>query len=284
VGEEIEFSPRYQTGPDGRYRIARQNRQRANQSRHPAWRSERGFPRAADDVAGKDDPSMPDLTFLKLIVARTDDGRYLADYVNAGALPAGCPTALELLFRSNAVSESGLDETELRSIVQRSHGGSADGRPTAPEIEDVRDRTAEGAGRRTRRGQGYRQSSEERMALDRHAMGIAKDHFEADGWKVHDKSINNPYDLLCVKGTTSLHVEVKGTTSDGRAVLLTPNEVVHAQAEFPNVALFVVHGIDLRHEDGAEPETSGGTVDLTNPWDIGADGTLTATGYSYERH
>jgi hypothetical protein len=294
ISEDLGFSPRYRKGPDRRYRIDNQNRQRANMVRHPAWRADRGFPVAPDDVASKTDPGMPDLSFLKLIVTRDVEGNYAADYVDAAAPPPGTPSILGPLFLSNGevpaeglieIAEIELDESELAAIVMRSHAGAIDGKPTAPEIEDVRERTAEGAGRRRRSGggQGFRQSSEERQALDRHAMGIATAHFEALGWSVTDKSINNPYDLSCKKGKTVLRVEVKGTTSDGRAVLLTPNEVTHAQEQYPHVALLVVHGIGLGVDADGKPVTSGGTVDLTMPWEIDADGTLAATGYTYER-
>ena len=53
------------------------------------------------------------------------------------------------------------------------------------------------------------------------------------------------------------HVEVKGTTTDGAEVILTPNEVRHAR-ENPCTALFVLSNITVeRAEDGAVTATGG---------------------------
>lgn len=291
VSERIEFKPRYQTGPDDRYRIARQNRQRARQSRHPAWRSERGFPVAPDDIAEPDDPRMPDLSFLKLVIVHCVDGTYFADYVNADVLPAGAPPALAVLFEPNAdvppdglihLGEAGLDSRDLAVIVASSRARPLQAQLTSPEIDDARDATARLAGARSRRGQGFRQSAEQRTAIDRYAMRAATDHLEAAGWDVTDRSVDHPYDLFCARAGERVHVEVKGTTSDGSAVLLTPNEVAHARAAYPETALLIVHGVSLAIDEEGEWFASGGDIKLILPWEIDAGGSLHSTGYSYE--
>lgn len=287
---DLEFQPRVRNKSTNRYRIANQNRQRVGMERHPAWRGDRGFPAARDDIPNKEDPSMPDLSMLKLIIVRLDDGTYRADYVN-GAAPAGCPTELEVLFRPNAevaadalisLSPGSLSDAGLARLVGRSHAASPSGTPTSPEIEDAREAVTRAAGRPSR-GQGFRQSQPEREAIDKWAMQQAEKFLRRKEWSVKDVSRTCSYDLRCKRGRGRLHVEVKGTTSDGRAVVLTPNEVRHARDVFPDVALLVVHGIRLGKGRAGEPVASGGTVDLTMPWEIDAHGTLTATGYSYER-
>ncbi|HEY0390777.1 MAG TPA: DUF3883 domain-containing protein [Solirubrobacterales bacterium] len=291
--EAIEFRPRYADPGDSRdrYYIARQNRQRANQIRHPAWMEERGFPVAPDDIADKADPRMPDLSQLKLIVARCDDGVYLADYVNADRMPDGAPSEMAVLFEPNrAVGPNGLiafgdhelPPEWLAEIVYRAHRRPRGDRPTSPEIEDARDATARSAGARSRRGQGFRQSADERAAIDRYAMGRATTSLEADGWSVKDHSINHPYDLLCKRGKDILHVEVKGTTTDGAAVLLTPNEVEFARSAFPSMALLIVHGIELL-TGGDQPLAKGGSIEFVSPWEIESDGKLKPTGFFYDR-
>ena len=92
-------------GKNRRYRIANQNRQAPGGSRHPAWSSDRGFPKAPDDVSSPTDPRMPDLSYLKVFLARTDAGEFLAGYSNSATMP---PTSwprgigLETLFEPNA--------------------------------------------------------------------------------------------------------------------------------------------------------------------------------------
>ena len=79
----------FQRKSGGRMRIARQNRQSTNQSRHPAWRSDRGFPRAPDDVRTTDEarPYFPE-GGLRIFVVKTTDGKYLAGF-RTGDLPTG---------------------------------------------------------------------------------------------------------------------------------------------------------------------------------------------------
>jgi hypothetical protein len=291
---DMEFTPRVKNGSTDRYRIARQNRQRPDQIRHPAWRAARGFPKAPDDVPAKTDPSMPDLSLLKLIVARCDDGSHYADYVNAGSPPPGTPAALNVLFAPNrkvksaeliALPPGTISEAELAAIVHRAQQSSGEGTPTAPEIEDARDAVARGAGRRSRRGgQGFRQSAADRNAIDRHAMALATAHLEKAGWKVTDVSATHSYDLRCRRARKELHVEVKGTTSGGESVILTPNEVDHAREVYPDVALLIVHDVVLEYDADARPLAGGGKILLIDPWNIDAEGTLKPTGFTYTRH
>lgn len=288
--EAVEFMPRYKNRPDNRYRIARQNRQRPGQARHPAWTVEKGFPIAPDDVSRHDDPRIPDLSQLKLIIALGADGRYFADYVNADRLPTGAPDSLAPLFVPNRSAgpdglldflDQGLSIEGLATIMSEARLRPRGNVPSAPEIEDAQDATARAAGARSRRGQGFRQSAEERAAIDTHAMSVATEHLEAEGWEVEDRSINHPYDLFCARAEDWLHVEVKGTTSDGASVLLTPNEVEFARQEHPRTALLIVHGVELRHDADGHLVVVGGSVKLIEPWAIDQAGNLKPTGYVY---
>ena len=78
------------------------------------------------------------------------------------------------------------------------------------------------------KGQGFPRTPEERRAVEYHAMYVAQQHFADTGYEVTDVSAQRPYDLLCKKADEELHVEVKGTTTDGDIIVLTNNEVKHA--------------------------------------------------------
>ena len=109
----ILLTPR--RGQNRRYRIANQNRQATGGHRHPAWSSERGFPKAPDDISSLKDPRMPDISFLKVFIARTNRGRFWAGYTNSPAIPETWPqnTGLEVLFEPNTVGKAdGLIEIE----------------------------------------------------------------------------------------------------------------------------------------------------------------------------
>ena len=133
------------------------------------------------------------------------------------------------------------------------------------------------AGRRD--GQGWRLSASERQAIERHAVTAATAHFEALGYTVKDVGAHESYDLQCTTTASELHVEVKGTTTGGSDVVLTPNEVAHAR-DNRDVALFIYSSIAI-NSDGGLPICTGGEGRVIHPWQIDKDGELRPVGYSY---
>ena len=117
------------------------------------------------------------------------------------------------------------------------------------------------------------------MAVEALAMNMATE-FYSKAWDVEDVHGTESYDLICRRGDEVKHVEVKGTTTDGAEVILTPNEVRHAR-EYPYTALFVVSNITVeRAEDGTVTAT-GGKHHCYDPWRLD-DGTLTPLGFRYQ--
>jgi hypothetical protein len=51
--------------------------------------------------------------------------------------------------------------------------------------------------------------------------------FYGDDWDVEDVHGKESYNLVCRRDHEIKHAEVKGTTTDGAEVSLTPNEVEH---------------------------------------------------------
>ena len=131
--------------------------------------------------------------------------------------------------------------------------------------------------RREGKGQGFASSPAIRRAVEMLAVNKAVDHFKGLGFNVQVKG--KPYDLLCKTKSMTLHVEVKGTSTDGSAVLLTPNEVAFARTHKSDIALFVVSKIDIKLST-AGPTASGGEVAIKWPWDVD-EGDLEPLGYSY---
>ena len=130
-------------------------------------------------------------------------------------------------------------------------------------------------------GQAFRSSPEERIAIETLAMKGAQQHYEALGWVV-DPSVakTESYDLRCTRAQSELHVEVKGTTTSGAQVLLTPLEVTHARTQYPNVALFVLAGIQVKRTPDGAVEASGGEARVIDPWRLETDN-LSPIGFSY---
>ena len=90
--------------------------------------------------------------------------------------------------------------------------------------------------------------------------------FYGKTWDVEDVHGAESYDLICRRGDGEVkHVEVKGTTTDGAEVILTPNEVRHARDNL-RTALFVLSNITVEcAEDGTVIATAG-THHNYDPW------------------
>jgi hypothetical protein len=117
------------------------------------------------------------------------------------------------------------------------------------------------------RGQAWGGTPESRKLIESHAMGLALQHYSSLWPEVKDVSATESFDVRCRDGDRELRVEVKGTTSLGESVLLTRNEVRHAEANVHQMALFVVAGIS----SGASGTCSGGIISVIEPWDIRRD-------------
>jgi hypothetical protein len=149
-----------------------------------------------------------------------------------------------------------------------------------PEVEAAEAALTDTASRdATRKGQGYQLDQKVKVAVEAHAMNIATEYF-AVAWEVEDVHGSQSYDLVCTKGGREKRIEVKGTTTDGSEILLTPNEVKHART-YRDVALFVLADVVVEREPDGSVVAGGGTPIVHDPWDISA-GKLKPVGYRFE--
>ena len=126
------------------------------------------------------------------------------------------------------------------------------------------------------RSQGFCSNPKVRRAIEGFAVLRAKRYYEAQGYDVEVRG--KPYDLRCSKDDSVLHVEVKGTSTTGEQVLLTPNEVAFVSEHSSSMALFIVSGLRVSLDD--EPMVSGGTAIEIRPWQIQEE-CLASIGYTY---
>jgi hypothetical protein len=141
------------------------------------------------------------------------------------------------------------------------------GSTTPPEIEDVLNTAEAAAGKQPGRRR-FRQSAGERRAIELRAMDVAEEYLTELGCaQFENVSAHESYDLRCRLDGQEVHVEVKGTTSEGARVLLTRNEVAHAREYHPNVALVVVSGITLTAR-GDDARADGGQPCAILPWEL----------------
>ncbi|MFJ7421499.1 MrcB family domain-containing protein [Streptomyces uncialis] len=147
------------------------------------------------------------------------------------------------------------------------------------EVQEATQSAANTANRRSARkgGQGFLLTAAERMAIEDRSVALATGYFKAQGWTVKDVGASKPYDLHLTRVDEKLHVEVKGTTSDGSQVIVTRAEVECQRRFAPDNALVIVHSIEL--DRSVDPVTAtGGVLHCTSPWTIEEE-TLTVISY-----
>lgn len=164
----------------------------------------------------------------------------------------------------------------LRAAVGQAEARSARIAGFSP-VEQAEDAVAAAAGKTARRGrgQGFQVDQAAKAAVEAHAMNAATE-FYSQAWTVEDVHGRESYDLRCRRGGQELRVEVKGTTTDGTEVILTPNEVGHARS-YPHTALFILSNISLEKAHDGTVQATGGNRHVFDPWHID-DGTLTPIG------
>jgi len=125
--------------------------------------------------------------------------------------------------------------------------------------------------------QGRQLNEKVRKLIELTAEDQTQAHYETAGWTVERVGAQKlGYDLRCTKDDLELHVEVKGTTSKGLEVVLTPNEVSHCKA-YPHMALAVVSEIEVGQDETIK---SLGKLRVIDPWSID-ESHLTPSEYSY---
>ena len=112
---------------------------------------------------------------------------------------------------------------------------------------------------RTKRASGYMSDVALKLAVERHAVSVAKKLCEAEGYSCKDVGATRSYDLHLTKGLEEVHVEVKGSTGSADTVELTSNEVSHSVASSWQTQLIVVDQIIWTRKSGVIV-TSGGRL------------------------
>ncbi|MHA7292470.1 protein NO VEIN domain-containing protein [Arthrobacter sp. HLT1-21] len=104
-----------------------------------------------------------------------------------------------------------------------------------------------------------------KKAIEMQAVRQAIAHYEADGYCVEDVGAYRSYDLLATRRDEERHVEVKGSQGYVEKVILTRNEVTHAN-DYGLTDLVVVAEISWeRHLDGSIT-TDEGTMSVYPDW------------------
>lgn len=126
---------------------------------------------------------------------------------------------------------------------------------------------------------GFQSDPKVRKTIEQHAMKKAQKALEERGFsKFTNTSATKPYDFTCWRKAKMFFVEVKGTQTLGKCVVLTKNEVEHVKSTPDNCVLVVVHSVKLTGKKTA----TAGVIDVVEKWDL-TDGELTPTQYLWRR-
>jgi len=128
------------------------------------------------------------------------------------------------------------------------------------------------------RGAGRPNDVRLRLAVERHAVRLAREHYVQLG-ATDVVELGKPYDLIVHGLGPVRHVEVKGSTMVLGAVELTVNEVAHASNHQPT-DLFVVDQIETVEQADGTYRTSGGRPRVWRDW-VPAEVYLSPTRYAY---
>jgi hypothetical protein len=115
-----------------------------------------------------------------------------------------------------------------------------------------------------------------KAAIEVHAVNVATDHLEQQGYVVADVGATESWDLTVTKAGCERHIEVKGSTRPRMKVSLTANEVTHSK-DFSRTDLVVVDDIDIDPGN----HCSGGRLCVWSSW-TAEDQDLTPTAYDYD--
>lgn len=127
-------------------------------------------------------------------------------------------------------------------------------------------------------GQGFQSDVEKRLAIEEYSMALCEQYYSKLGYSVKNVSKNNPYDFHVKNGSEELLIETKGTQNIANKIVLTKNEVKLSQEKGDNMALFIVHSIELNKKS---VKAGSGKIKIIQPWKI-KEKFLTPISYIYE--
>ncbi|HKW74685.1 MAG TPA: DUF3883 domain-containing protein [Terriglobales bacterium] len=129
------------------------------------------------------------------------------------------------------------------------------------------------------RGAGFQSNAVIRKAIEEFAMSKARSVLTAKGYrKFQDTSKFKPYDYICQRDSKRFFVEVKGTQTSGKTLILTKGEVDHIRHSPSQCILVLVHGVSV---SGTQTiRVGGGLVQIKELWNPD-EGDLIPISYSW---
>jgi len=114
---------------------------------------------------------------------------------------------------------------------------------------------------------GFQSDPAIRCAVENFAMSKARSTLVARGYKnVLDTSKSKPYDYTCDRDGKNFFVEVKGTQTPGKTLILTRGEVQHINSHADQCILVLVHSVKVSAVGPVQ--VSGGITEIRESWTL----------------
>jgi hypothetical protein len=112
---------------------------------------------------------------------------------------------------------------------------------------------------------GFQSNPAIRRAVEEFAMSKAKFALVAMGYKGFTRTAESkPYDYTCERDGKGFFVEVKGTQTPGKTLILTRGEVRHVTSHTKQSILVLVHSVNVSGKQTIR--VSGGIAEVKESW------------------
>jgi hypothetical protein len=117
---------------------------------------------------------------------------------------------------------------------------------------------------------GFQSNQHIRSGIEDYSMKKARALLVARGYtNIQDTSKTKPYDFTCKKNGAGFFVEVKGTQTQGDAIILTWGEVENVRLNPEKCILILVHSVKV--SGTKHVKVSGGTTEVREDWKLRPD-------------
>jgi hypothetical protein len=114
---------------------------------------------------------------------------------------------------------------------------------------------------------GFQSDPAIRRAVEKFAMAKARSTLVARGYKnLRDTSKSKPYDYTCDRREKNFFVEVKGTQTIGKTLILTRGEVKHVTSHADQCILVLVHSVNV--SSNGRIQVSKGKTEVKESWTL----------------
>jgi hypothetical protein len=112
---------------------------------------------------------------------------------------------------------------------------------------------------------GFQSNVAIRRAVENFAMSKAQSVLVAEGYRnLKNTGKFKPYDYTCERDGKGFFVEVKGTQTQGKTLILTRGEVKHVSSHTKQCILVLIHSVNVSGKRAIR--VSGGTPEVKEAW------------------